>query len=56
MKVRAIGIYREAQFSPGKVDADAAILDAVLNSQVTELKPLRWTRSGLPPVPRPTRK
>jgi glutathione synthase/RimK-type ligase-like ATP-grasp enzyme len=30
MKRRAIGIYREVEFSPGKVDADAAILDAVL--------------------------
>jgi glutathione synthase/RimK-type ligase-like ATP-grasp enzyme len=30
MKRRAIGIYREMEFSPGKVEADAAILDAVL--------------------------
>lgn len=30
MKRRALGIYREPQFSPGKIDADAAILDAVL--------------------------
>jgi glutathione synthase/RimK-type ligase-like ATP-grasp enzyme len=30
MKRRALGIYREPQFSPGKVEADAAILDAVL--------------------------
>jgi hypothetical protein len=28
--VQALGIYREPQFSPGKVEADAAILDAVL--------------------------
>ncbi len=28
--MRVLGIYRERQFSPGKVDADAAILDAVL--------------------------
>ncbi len=28
--VRALGIYRESEFSPGKVGADAAILDAVL--------------------------
>jgi hypothetical protein len=27
---RALGVYRESQFSPGKVEADAAILDAVL--------------------------
>lgn len=31
MKRRALGVYREPQFSPGKVDADAAILDAVLD-------------------------
>jgi glutathione synthase/RimK-type ligase-like ATP-grasp enzyme len=30
MTRRAIGVYREPEFSPGKVDADAAILDAVL--------------------------
>jgi glutathione synthase/RimK-type ligase-like ATP-grasp enzyme len=30
MSFRAIGVYREPEFSPGKVDADAAILDAVL--------------------------
>jgi len=28
--MRALGIYRESQFSPGKVEADAAILDRVL--------------------------
>jgi hypothetical protein len=28
--MRALGIYRESEFSPGKVDADAAILDAAL--------------------------
>jgi hypothetical protein len=30
MKRRAIGVYREVEFSPGKVEDDAAILDAVL--------------------------
>ncbi|MGH7815500.1 MAG: hypothetical protein ACREQI_16045 [Candidatus Binataceae bacterium] len=30
MSRRALGIYREPEFSPGKTDADAAILDAVL--------------------------
>lgn len=30
MNLRAIGVYREPEFSPGKVDADAAILDSVL--------------------------
>lgn len=28
--MRALGIYREREFSPGKIDADAAILDAAL--------------------------
>lgn len=28
--MRALGIYRESEFSPGKVEADAAILDAAL--------------------------
>ena len=28
--MRALGIYREAEFSPGKVEADAAILDRAL--------------------------
>lgn len=28
--MRALGIYREREFSPGKVEADAAILDSVL--------------------------
>lgn len=31
MRRRALGIYREPEFSPGKVAADAAILDAVLS-------------------------
>jgi len=31
MTNRALGIYREPEFSPGKVEADAAILDAVLS-------------------------
>jgi len=28
--VRVLGVYREAEFSPGKIGADAAIMDAVL--------------------------
>ncbi len=35
MKRRAIGVYREVEFSPGKVEADAAILDAVLAELAT---------------------
>jgi glutathione synthase/RimK-type ligase-like ATP-grasp enzyme len=31
MTLRVLGVYREAEFSPGKVAADAAILDAVLD-------------------------
>ena len=30
MSYRALGIYREPEFSPGKVEADAAILDATM--------------------------
>jgi glutathione synthase/RimK-type ligase-like ATP-grasp enzyme len=30
MSYRALGVYREPEFSPGKVEADAAILDSVL--------------------------
>src|SRR5260221_12764726 len=30
MSHKALGIYREPEFSPGKVDADAAILDATM--------------------------
>ena len=28
--MRALGVYREPEFSPGKVEHDAAILDAVM--------------------------
>jgi hypothetical protein len=31
MNLRVLGIYREAEFSPGKVAADRAIMDAVLD-------------------------
>jgi hypothetical protein len=30
MKIQVLGVYREPEYSPGKVEADAAILDAVL--------------------------
>lgn len=30
MNARILGVYREVEFSPGKVEADAAIIDAVL--------------------------
>jgi hypothetical protein len=32
MNVRVLGIYREVEFSPGKVGADRAIMDAVLSN------------------------
>ena len=31
MSHKALGIYREPEFSPGKIEADAAILDATLS-------------------------
>src|SRR3984957_9593280 len=31
MKIQVMGVYREAEHSPGKVEADAAILDAVID-------------------------
>src|SRR5208337_3634387 len=43
----ALGIYRETEFSPGKVEADKAILDAVLSAlerdgfRVAATKPAR---------------
>src|SRR5438105_536094 len=43
--MRALGIYREPEFSPGKVDADAAILDAVL----AQLANRGWQTSSTDP-------
>jgi hypothetical protein len=31
MKIQVMGVYREPEYSPGKVEADTAILDAVLD-------------------------
>jgi len=31
MNIQVMGVYREAEYSPGKVEADAAILDAVID-------------------------
>jgi len=36
MTLRVLAVYREAEFSPGKVEADAAILDAVLDHLRTQ--------------------
>jgi glutathione synthase/RimK-type ligase-like ATP-grasp enzyme len=44
--MRVLGIYRERQFSPGKVEADAAILDAVLD----ELRGLGFEASAVEPA------
>ena len=30
MKIQVMGVYREPEYSPGKVEADAAILDTVV--------------------------
>src|SRR5271166_4574516 len=44
--MRALGVYRETQFSPGKVEADAAILDSVL----AELAAERFEIESVDPV------
>ena len=36
---RALGIYREPEFSPGKVEADAAILDATMAELLGTYRP-----------------
>ncbi|MGH8012433.1 MAG: hypothetical protein ACREQ4_08040 [Candidatus Binataceae bacterium] len=54
MTSRVLGVYREAEFSPGKVEADAAILDAVLKelqrggATVDAIKPERFITGALP--------
>ncbi|MGH7916479.1 MAG: hypothetical protein ACREQE_03345, partial [Candidatus Binataceae bacterium] len=51
---RVLGVYREAEFSPDKVEADAAILDAVLKqlqragASVDAIKPERFITDTLP--------
>ncbi|MGH7248675.1 MAG: hypothetical protein ACREH9_11270, partial [Pseudomonadota bacterium] len=51
---RVLGVYREAEFSPGKVEADAAILGAVLaelkreGAGVEAIDALRFTTGALP--------
>ncbi len=52
MTLRILGVYREAEFSPGKVAADAAILDAVLGHfrerrvEVVALDPGRFIQTA----------
>jgi hypothetical protein len=53
MKARAIGIYRESEFSPGKVQADAQILDEVLGElsshgiEVATMSPEEFASRGV---------
>lgn len=56
MNLRIIGVYREAEFSPGKVDADAAIIDTVLahlkaaGAETRTVDPVRFASEPLPDV------
>lgn len=56
MKIEIIGVYREPEYSPGKVEADSAILDAVLEqlrrsgAETTALDAARFA-SGQFPTP-----
>jgi len=56
MKIHVMGVYREPEFSPGKVEADTAILDSVLEHlrasgvQTTALDAASFT-SGQFPAP-----
>src|SRR5579859_626631 len=54
MKIQVMGVYREPEFSPGKVEADTAILDAVLDHlrasgvQTTALDAAGFASGGYP--------
>jgi glutathione synthase/RimK-type ligase-like ATP-grasp enzyme len=54
MKIQVMGVYREAEYSPGKVEADAAILDAVINqlrdsgAETTSVDAARFVSGGFP--------
>ncbi|MGH7949196.1 MAG: hypothetical protein ACREQF_08235 [Candidatus Binataceae bacterium] len=54
--MRAIGIYREPEFSPGKVEDDAAILDAVLaelgshDLETDRISAAQFAERGAPPA------
>ena len=56
MNLQIMGVYREAEFSPGKVRADAAIIDAVLGqlsaagAETTTVDPVRFISDPLPDV------
>ena len=52
MSIRVLGVYRETEFSPGKVEADAAILDRVLDHlrardvEVVTIQPDRFVEAA----------
>lgn len=54
MNLRIIGVYREPEFSPGKVDADAEIINAVLahlnadGAETDAVDPVRFVSGPLP--------
>jgi len=54
MKPRILGVYRETEFSPGKVEADASIIDAVLaelrnaGAETTAFEASRFVAERLP--------
>lgn len=54
MKIQVIGVYREPEYSPGKVEADTAILDAVLEqmraagASITSLDAARFAAGSFP--------
>src|SRR5579864_3306028 len=56
MIIRALGVYRESEFSPGKVGADAAFLDTVLahlaagDVVTSAVAPAEFIRGDLPRV------
>ena len=54
MKIQVMGVYREAEYSPGKVEADAAILDAVIyqlrdsGAETISIDAARFVSGGFP--------
>jgi glutathione synthase/RimK-type ligase-like ATP-grasp enzyme len=54
MKIQVMGVYREAEHSPGKVEVDAAILDAVINqlrgsgAETISIDAARFVAGGFP--------
>lgn len=54
MKIQVMGVYREAEYSPGKVEADAAILDAVIDqlrdsgAETISIDAARFVSGGFP--------